>query len=84
MDILNGFDVYLKDDHDLGTATSSRRALKSLGVSMFIPKSVAMDALVTSRLYPVKFLTAIKDYVIQKTDATGEQISTQVLFIELD
>ncbi|VVC25842.1 Domain of unknown function DUF4771 [Cinara cedri] len=60
----------MKDDMDLGTTKSTRRALKNLGVRMFIPHVLAMKALYDSRLYPVPFLTTIKNYVMHKSGQT--------------
>jgi hypothetical protein len=58
----------MKEDFDLATAKSTRRALKALGVRTFIPHTVAMDALLKTELYLVDFLQIIKDYVIQKNN----------------
>lgn len=58
----------MKEDFDLDTSKSTRRALKALGVRTFIPHTVAVDALVKTELYVIDFLQIIKDYVIQKNN----------------
>ena len=58
----------MKEDFDLATSKSTRRALKALGVRTFIPHSVAIDALLKSEFYVIDFLQIIKDYVIQKNN----------------
>lgn len=57
----------------MGTTLNSRRALKSLGVTMYIPKSVTMEALNDSQLYPEKYLMVVKDYAIRKRGTADEQ-----------
>ncbi|XP_060846424.1 uncharacterized protein LOC132926100 [Rhopalosiphum padi] len=66
--ILDNLFNLMKEDFDLATAKSTRRALKALGVCTFIPHTVAMDALLKTELYLVDFLQIIKDYVIQKNN----------------
>ncbi|XP_008186844.1 uncharacterized protein LOC100570313 isoform X2 [Acyrthosiphon pisum] len=66
----------MKEDFDLATSKSTRRALKALGVRTFIPHTVAVDALVKTELYVVDFLQIIKDYVIQKNN---EKMSDQTI-----
>ena len=66
----------MKEDFDLATSKSTRRALKALGVRTFIPHHVAVDALVKTELYIIDFLQIIKDYVIQKNnEKNGHQTS---------
>jgi len=64
--ILDGLKDCMREDYDSGTIKNTRRTLKALGVPSFIPHVVIMDALIDSQLYPIPFLTAIKNYVIQK------------------
>jgi len=58
----------MKEDFNLATAKSTRRALKALGVRTFIPQTVAINAMIKTELYLVDFLQIIKDYVIQKNN----------------
>lgn len=66
----------MKEDFDLATTKSTRRALKALGVSTFIPHAVVQDAFLKAELYVIDFLQTIKDYVIQKNkDKIGDHTS---------
>lgn len=57
---------YMQVDMDLGSTKHTRRVLKNLGVRMFVPHATVTEALYGSKLYPVPFLTIIKDYVMSR------------------
>lgn len=72
MEILKNLGDHLKDDYNLKTTKNSRRMLRNLGVSTYIPHAVAMEALCGSELHPVKYLTAIKNYITQKEEKSND------------
>lgn len=55
----------MKDDYNLNMSKNTRRALRSLGVATYIPHDVAMEALYSSELHTVIYLTEIKNYLTQ-------------------
>lgn len=75
-DILDKLDTYIKEDLDMAMCKNTIQALKNLGVHSYIPKTVAMDALVASKLYPVPYLISIKDYIVKKDDINYRQTCT--------
>ncbi|XP_050425532.1 uncharacterized protein LOC126836338 [Adelges cooleyi] len=57
----------LQLDYEEGKSGRTRKSLKALGISTFIPQVVIAEALVASKLYPIDFLFEIKKYLDQKT-----------------
>lgn len=63
----------MKDDYNLNTTKNSRRMLRSLGVSTYIPHAVATKALYDSELHTVQYLSAIKNYLTQKSETSNDR-----------
>lgn len=61
-------------DEILGTSKNTRRMLKTLGVTTYVPQAVATDVLHASDRNPVSYLTRIKDFVTSKTSRDGTNI----------